>query len=395
MFKKLNIKLNIIYIISIGIILSGSLFVIYKSTEHDTYKNISQRLNANIHTQNDFNNFKNPPPNKESLQEFDNSKKDNYFNDELIVENKNLTLEELIKNNLGDDFKINYDKQIITNNHNYYAYKQIARETKFIDITRDINFLNSFRSNLIKIFSFIIIFSEIFGYFFIRQIIKPVAENYKRQQEFVADASHELKTPLAVLKSCLNLIEKNDDDSIELIKYSQIEINRLTNLTNNLLKLSENTIASNDVINVSYQTNLILSGIEVQLFEKQIDFTSIIEDNLKANITAEEYSQLIHILIDNALKYNDDRQQIKLELQHSKNNILLIVSNTSNPIKEDNFKKLFERFYREDKSRNSHTQGFGLGLSIANHIITKYNGSIDCTYENSYFKIFIKLPLHY
>ncbi len=395
MFKKLSLKLNIIYIISIAIILGGSLFVIYKSTERDTYKDINQRLNANIRTKNEIDKYGDVIPEEEVPQEFDEPKEDNHFSDELIVENGDSTLAELIEENIGSNFDINVEKEFITDGDNYYAYNQIANETKFIEITKDVNFLDSFRSNLIRIFLLIITFAGIFGYFFIKQIIKPVADNYKRQQEFVADASHELKTPLAVLKSCLNLIGKGDADSAELIKYSQMEVDRLTSLTSNLLKLSENTAASNDIIDVSYQTNLTLSGIEVQLFEKQINFTSVIEDELKVNITAEEYSQLIHILIDNAVKYNDARKKIKLELHQSKNSVVLVVSNTSDPISEENLNKLFDRFYREDKSRNDQAKGFGLGLSIANHIVQKYNGTIDCTYANSRFQIFIKLPIKY
>ncbi len=80
-----------------------------------------------------------------------------------------------------------------------------------------------------------------------------------------------------------------------------MEVDRLTSLTTNLLKLSETDAPSAEVIDISYQTNLILSGIEVQLFEKNIIFKSDVHDELNVNISSEEYSQLIHLLIDNAV----------------------------------------------------------------------------------------------
>ncbi len=392
MFKQLKIRFNIIYIISIALILGASLFVIYSSTYRSTFNDINMRLELNKNdsriptVQNEMNNDGQMSTKFEPIDNGDR------FTDEIIVENSGNDIQTIINETLGSEYT-QIESNIITNGEEYYAYNQLKTETKFIDITKDINFLNEFRANLVRIFALILLFAAIFGYFFIKQLIKPIAENYERQKEFVADASHELKTPLAVLKSCLNLIAKGDSESDELIEYSQMEVDRLTNLTTNLLKLSENDTPSNKVIDVSYQTMLILSGVEVQLFEKKINFTSTIQENLKINITSEEYTQLIHILIDNALKYNDKRRKINLELRQNKSNIDLIVSNTADPIDKENINKLFDRFYREDKSRNKQTKGFGLGLSIANHIVVKYAGTIEASYQNSNFRIIIKFPI--
>ncbi len=388
MFKQLKIKLNIIYILSIALILGTSLLFIYTSTVDSTYSEINKRLEIN-----GKNNADGMPIDAPPNGEFTNVEEDNRFSDEIVVDNNDKTIEQLVEENIGEGYAIDTENQIVSNDDEYYAYNMLETETKFIAITKDINFLQAFRVNLIKIFALIMILASVFGYFFIKTIIKPVAENYELQKEFVADASHELKTPLAVLKSCLNLIAKGDDESQELIKYSQMEVDRLTNLTSNLLKLSENGKASDEVTDLSFQTDLILSGIEVQLFENQMKFNHNIAENIKVNISSEEYSQLIHILIDNATKYNDSRKKIDLKLQASKNNAYLTVSNTADPISEEDLSKLFERFYREDKSRNEKTKGFGLGLSIASHIVNKYHGTISCDYQNSRFIMKVKLPL--
>lgn len=388
MFKQLKIRLNLIYLISIAIILGLSLTVIYTSTYRSTFESVGKRLDVkNIATTGVEDNEQRIP-----VDRFEPLDTQGSFNDEIIVENNEQSLETIIEENIGSGYEIN-DDNLITNGEEYYAYKQLETQTKLIDVSKEISFLMSFKANLIRIFFLIMSFAAIFGYFFIKQIIRPVAQSYDLQKQFVADASHELKTPLAVLKSCLSLIAKGDSESQELIEYSQMEVSRLSNLTSKLLKLSENPVPAKDIIDISHQTNLILSGVEVQLFEKQINFTSQVKDNLQVNITAEEYSQLIHILIDNACKYNDKRQKVKLELSEWRSEAHLIVSNTSDYVSEGDLEKLFERFYREDKSRNKETKGFGLGLSIASHIVNTYKGSIEATYDNSRFKIIIKLPI--
>ncbi len=394
MFKQLKIRFNIIYIISIALILGASLFVIYSSTYRSTVEEIDKRLEINkIETMGHGINNQQVIEGTQAPTEFEPIEDDTRFTDEIIVENNEANIDQIIIDTFGTDFTKLENNNIITNGEEYYAYNQLQHETKFIDVSKDINYLDTFKTNLVRTFILILIFAAIFGYFFINQLIRPVAENYERQKEFVADASHELKTPLAVLKSCLNLIAKGDSESEELIKYSQMEVDRLTSLTTNLLKLSETDAPSAEVIDISYQTNLILSGIEVQLFEKNIIFTSDVHDELNVNISSEEYSQLIHILIDNAVKYNDKRRKVKLSLHQNKMNAELIVSNTADPISRENLNKLFDRFYREDKSRNDRTKGFGLGLSIANHIVNKYDGSIEADYQNSRFKMVIKLPI--
>lgn len=392
MIKRLKKRLLLIYIVSIAFILGISLGILYINTKDHTLDEVNRRLDYEIKTS--TGEIIKAPRTKgdESFKEqtpTDIPK----FNDELIINNDDKSLKTIVLENFGSEYTINMSDHTITDGTNYYAFNKLEKQTKFLEITKDANFIREFRFTLIKAYILIMIFICIFGYIFIKIVTKPVVETYNRQKEFVADASHELKTPLAVLKSCLKLIANNDEESDELIKYSQMEVDRLVKLTGNLLRLSEEDEPSNEVLDISYQTTLVLSGIEVQLFEKGIQFTSEIEDEIKVNISSEEYAQIVHILLDNATKYNDHRKKIKLSLKKNKNYAELQVVNTADYIKQEDLSKLFDRFYREDKSRNEKTKGFGLGLSIADHIVNKYRGNINVAYENGEFRIKVKLNL--
>lgn len=392
MIKRLKKRLLLIYIVSIAFILGISLGILYINTKDHTLDEVNRRLDYEIKTS--TGEIIKAPRTKgdESFKEqtpTDIPK----FNDELIINNDDKSLKTIVLENFGSEYTINMSDHTITDGTNYYAFNKLEKQTKFLEITKDVNFIREFRFTLIKAYILIMIFICIFGYIFIKIVTKPVVETYNRQKEFVADASHELKTPLAVLKSCLKLIANNDEESDELIKYSQMEVDRLVKLTGNLLRLSEEDEPSNEVLDISYQTTLVLSGIEVQLFEKGIQFTSEIEDEIKVNISSEEYAQIVHILLDNATKYNDHRKKIKLSLKKNKNYAELQVVNTADYIKQEDLSKLFDRFYREDKSRNEKTKGFGLGLSIADHIVNKYRGNINVAYENGEFRIKVKLNL--
>lgn len=392
MIKRLKKRLLLIYIVSIAFILGLSLGVLYINTKDHTLDEVNRRLDYEIKT-NSGEVIKAPRNMGDETFKEQTPTDIPKFNDELIINNDDKSLKVIVLENFGSDYTIDTNNHTITDGTNYYAYNKLEKQTKFLEITKDVNFISEFRLTLIKAYIVIMIFICIFGYIFIKIVTKPVVETYNRQKEFVADASHELKTPLAVLKSCLKLIANKDEESEELIAYSQMEVDRLVKLTGNLLRLSEEDEPSKEILDISYQTALILSGIEVQLFEKNIKFTSEIEDDIKVNISSEEYAQIVHILVDNAAKYNDHRKKIKLSLKKYKNNAELQVVNTANYIKQEDLSKLFERFYREDKSRNEKTKGFGLGLSIADHIVNKYRGNINVAYEKGEFIIKVKFNL--
>lgn len=395
MFKQLKYKVFAIYFLSILIILVGSLTFVYARSVDEMESSIGQRLEGT----------KKEPEGKEhgsealsnaipsetpKLEEAENSIPDinvDEARDLTIAEDENFMTK--LNNYLGDSYAIDYDKQVITAGYDTYVYKEVDNAYKLVKVTYDLEYIDSLQTTLMIFGLLVVVIFSIVGYILITKLIEPIKESYETQNRFVSDASHELKTPLAIIKSCLDLIAKGDNEE-ELVTYCQGETDRLIRLTNNLLQLSEHSVRDYELINLSKSIELLISGVEVGLFEKKIKLSSDIETDINARIANDDINQLLHILIDNGVKYNDDRRRLKVVLRKISKHIYLEVENTSNVVEEEQLEQLFDRFYRTDKSRSE--KGFGLGLSIAKHITEKYNGDIQASYGSGKFKVTIKFP---
>ena len=126
-------------------------------------------------------------------------------------------------------------------------------------------------------------------------------------------------------------------------------------------------------------------------YEKQVTIKSNIQQNIIINANKEDIEHIICILTDNAIKHTDIKKEVIIELSKEKNEIILQVKNMGEPIPETEKEKIFERFYRIDKSRNRVEKRYGLGLAIAKSIVKKYNGKIEVLYKNNFtiFKVTI------
>ena len=211
-------------------------------------------------------------------------------------------------------------------------------------------------------------------------IVLPVEKTIEKQKQFISDASHELKTPLAVIEANAYVLESQIGEN-KWMKYIQSEITSMDKLINDLLFLTkiENTkgLQVNENFNLSEEMNLISSMFESMAFEKNISIEYSIIDNVKINANREEIKQVLSILIDNAIKHTKENGKVMIELNIEKNNVIMQVKNEGNPIPEEEKDKIFERFYRVDKSRNRKEKRYGLGLAIAKSIIENYKGKIE------------------
>lgn len=227
-----------------------------------------------------------------------------------------------------------------------------------------------------------------------RWIIKPVEDSFNKQKQFIQDASHELKTPLAVIMASSEALER--DNNKKWIKSIQDESERMSKLIKNLLDLAKlenfNSKANYKQENISKVIEKQLLTFESILFEKNIEFNYDISENILLNCDIESIKQLVSIIMDNAIKHSVEKGEIKVKLKNEKNNILLEISNKGNPIPKGMEEKIFERFYRADESRNRNDNRYGLGLSIAKNIVINHNGTITATSSNGYttFKVLIK-----
>ncbi|MGN1087064.1 MAG: sensor histidine kinase, partial [Porcipelethomonas sp.] len=222
--------------------------------------------------------------------------------------------------------------------------------------------------------------------------IKPVDKAWQQQKQFVADASHELKTPLTVISANTDVILSNAGDTVESqskwLNYIKEETKRMTKLVNSMLYIAK--YDSNELKFAATQFDLsdILSSIclqyEALVFEKGKQLETEIEDKVFVRGDEDKIKQLINILLDNAQKYSTDNGKIKAMLSRDQKTgkIKLAVANTSDYIAPDKLEKIFDRFYRLDDSRNRKTGGSGLGLNIAKSIVEAHGGEIKATHEN-------------
>ena len=279
---------------------------------------------------------------------------------------------------------------------NNYAYNYKLDDTIVIINTKSIS--NKLKLMVFESFFFFFL-SEIIIYFIskvmTKWITKPAIESFNKQKDFIADASHELKTPLAVIMASSDELKSDKKNSkyIENIKY---ESDRMNKLITGLLDLSkiENGISidnykEENLSKIIEKISLTFEGIA---FEQNITIISNIEKNIIFKCSKDEMEKLISILLDNAIKHSNNNSNIDINLYKEKNNIYIEVINSGEPIKPGDEEKIFERFYRADKSRNRGANRYGLGLAIAKNIVINHNGTIKAYSKDGFttFKINLK-----
>ncbi len=392
MFKTFRNKVFAIYMISIILLLVGSLTFVYVRSVNEMESSIEQRLMGSQGPKDDGGQGGvKPDDDQMALMMSEQSEMFNVDEARDIVIYQNEDLEQKVSEYLGDQYYINYQDGTIISGDDTYRFQENDGIYKVVKVTYDLEYIDNLQTTLLMFGTLVLILFGVFGFILITNLVKPLAESYEIQNRFVSDASHELKTPLAIIKSCLQLIAKDDDDKENLLVYCQDETDRLIRLTSNLLQLSETQSPKYELINVSQTIDILISGLEVGLFEKKIKLTSEIAEDVKAKMASDDINQLVHILVDNAVKYNDDRRKVKVSLKTQNRSMYLQVKNSSELIDEKHLEHLFDRFYRIDSARTE--KGFGLGLALAKHLVEKYNGEIKAEYEGGYFIINVKFPI--
>ena len=225
-------------------------------------------------------------------------------------------------------------------------------------------------------------------------IIKPVVESFNKQKQFVADASHELKTPISVIMANAEALE-NDINEKKWLNNIKSEAERMNSLVTDLLDLArlendtEKKICNVEDLSKAVETSLLT--FESLIYENKIKLEYNIEKDIKYKCNKNEIKQLVAILVDNAIKHSEKNGEIKLNLKKEKDDIYLNVSNKGKEIPKEMQQKIFERFYRADESRNRDDNRYGLGLAIAKNIVISYKGKIWVQSENGVTTFFVKI----
>lgn len=243
--------------------------------------------------------------------------------------------------------------------------------------------------------------SIIVSYVISRRNLEPLKESISKQMEFVQNVSHELRTPLTIIQAKQELLLQEPDakiiDKSEDIVLTLNETKRLSRLVKDLLVLSRAdnnklTIQKESVNIDDYIKEIVTPYVEVaELEEKKIIFNLNYKTDIK--IDTNKIYQLMIILLDNAIKYTETGDEIQINTFAKDNKCVIEVKDSGIGVSDEGLKRIFERFYREDRARNRETGGTGLGLSIANMIVSAHGGTIKASHNQPKGTVFtIRLP---
>ena len=225
--------------------------------------------------------------------------------------------------------------------------------------------------------------------------VKPLDEAYRKQKEFVSDASHELKTPLSVLLTYIEILQQQPQNA-KALQVMKDETKNMSGLIENLLALTrlENTEKpTTQELNAADIIIPLVERLNTVHKDRKQPIKIICSKDIKVKMSQQHFERLLTILLDNALKYTPADKEILIKAATGEHNAKIEIADKGIGIKNDDLPHIFERFYRADKGRNRQNGGFGLGLSLALDIVQKYKGRIKVQSEfGKGTTFFINLP---
>ena len=220
---------------------------------------------------------------------------------------------------------------------------------------------------------------------FSNRAIRPEIRNAENQKRFITNASHELKTPLAVIRANteLEMMMHGEDEWNE---STMNQVDRMTGLISNLVQIAK----ADEKANKEGRTDTDVSGAVTKTTDafapvaKQNGktLTKDVAEGVRMVASESQIQQLVTLFVDNAIKYCDEGGEIKVSLRQKGKGVKIAVSNNYADGKDVDYNRFLDRFYREDQSHNIDKGGFGIGLSIADSIVSQYRGKLEVSYQN-------------
>ena len=335
-------------------------------------------------------------------------------NGDIINEDELGRMGEVAQNIPFDKEKLGEVYEVAIENGKDYYYRMISSEIDTLDSstfgTRYVQILinvDSEKAVIEQDFKIILstiligaLLSILASYLLSKNNLKDIQNNIEKQTEFVQNASHELRTPLTIIQAKQELLLQEPNakivDKSEDIALTLSETKRLSKLVKDLMVLTrsnKNAKLNKENVNIDeYINNLVQPYTEIAKMQNKT-----INLNLKYNsdidIDTSKIYQLMIILLDNAIKYTEEGDTIEVRSLQEGNKCVIEVADTGIGISDEGLKRVFERFYREDKARNRSTGGSGLGLSIASVIVKEHGGQIKASHNSPKGTVFsVKLP---
>ncbi len=253
----------------------------------------------------------------------------------------------------------------------------------FVDLSTQILRAYTLLAQTVLIGALTLVAMFILVYLFSGKAVAPVVESLEKQKQFITDAGHELKTPLAVISANVDVMEL-EGGKTQWTDSTKNQVKRMNALVKNLLTLSrmseESTASVFEDTDLSGIVKEVAGSFDTLAASKGKLYETDITEGIHVTGDRNALNQLTAILIDNAIKYSSDKGNIKVSLSKEKS-IKLEVSNTCDQLPSGNLDRLFDRFYRADSSRSRETGGYGIGLSVARAITDSHHGSIKALKE--------------
>ena len=289
---------------------------------------------------------------------------------------------------------------------NFVLKASESSQDKYIQLLINVDSEIVLVKNYLRIISYAVVFgiiiSGIASLILSKKTLKPIQDVLKKQTEFVQNASHELRTPLTIIQAKQELLLQEPNakiiDKSEEISLTLNETKRLSKLTKDLMILARGTenkadklvkedINIDEFIKVRIAPYIDIAGAQ----EKQLILE--LDCNKEISLDTNKIHQLLVILLDNAIKYTEIGDKIKIKTSYKDNKCVIEIIDTGIGISDKGLNHVFDRFYREDGARSRETGGSGLGLSIASMIVSSHNGTIKATHNQPKGTIFtVKLP---
>ena len=319
---------------------------------------------------------------------------------------ENMNLNEVFKNATFDKNNLNSIYEIKIGDYSYrginYQKEDGTYTQVLINVDSEKTIAEKFIKNLVISFSITIVIILIASYVLSKWTLKPIIISWKKQTQFVQDASHELRTPLAIIKAKQESLLENPEskiiDNAEDISITLQETQRLTKLIKELMELAKNDSDKLKLNKENFELDKEIKGL-VTLYKdvakaegKKLTASLEYKDNINADLNM--VKQLLVILLDNSIKYTEEKDSIEIKTYKQDGKAIIEVIDTGIGISKEAIDHIFERFYREEKSRNREKGGMGLGLSIAYNIVTLHKGSIKFDKEREKgARVIVKLPI--
>lgn len=379
MFKKLKTKfilINMSLLTLVFVTIFGSIYFIMNTS-------LNREINITLEDLIRDDKKQKPISGNISVNLDENNNIINYFvhlNTDITSNNLQNYIDNVLESNT-DSGEIKIDNSLFVYKKEDFGY---SKKIVFLDIS----YQESLKLKLLQVFILAgggsLILLLIISIYLTNKSIEPIKDTFEKQKQFIADASHELKTPLTIIKTNTSLVLSNPEDSVreqsKWIHYIDDQSDRMSELINEMLTMAKLDTSENKLIltpiNMSKIIQSMLLGFDAVIFENNILLEENIAKNIFINGNEESIKKLFSIIIDNAIKYTNKNGKISVSLFLDRNKARLEVINTGEGIPSKDLERIFERFYRVDNSRARESGGYGLGLSIAKSIVSQHKGKI-------------------